>query len=57
MEIAKDLDEKAVIVTLACDSGQRYLSKMYSDEWMREQGYDIEEKKPQAVSLEQRRQI
>jgi cystathionine beta-synthase len=41
MEVAKDLDENAIIVTLACDTGQRYLSKMYSDEWMKEQGFEI----------------
>ncbi|HDS01854.1 MAG TPA: cysteine synthase family protein [candidate division Zixibacteria bacterium] len=57
MEIAKELDESAIIVTLACDSGQRYLSKMFSDEWMREQGFDIEEKGHATVSLEQGRQI
>jgi cystathionine beta-synthase len=41
IEVAKDLDENAIIVTLACDTGQRYLSKMYSDEWMKEQGFDV----------------
>ncbi len=35
------LTKDHVMVTLACDSGQRYLSKMYSDEWMREQGYQV----------------
>jgi cystathionine beta-synthase len=41
MEVAKNLDERAVIVTMACDSGQRYLSKMYSDEWMQKHGFEI----------------
>lgn len=41
MQVAKDLDEKAVIVTLSCDSGQRYLTKMYSDKWMKEQDFDV----------------
>jgi len=27
------------VVTLVCDTGNRYLSKMYNDEWMRQQGF------------------
>jgi len=27
------------VVTFVCDSGNKYLSKMYNDYWMREQGY------------------
>jgi cystathionine beta-synthase len=27
------------VVTFVCDSGNKYLSKMYNDFWMREQGY------------------
>ena len=26
------------VVTLACDSGNKYLSKMFNDDWMRQQG-------------------
>jgi cystathionine beta-synthase len=29
-------DPKALIVTLICDRGERYLSKVFNDEWMRE---------------------
>lgn len=29
-------DPSACIVTFLCDTGERYLSKMYNDEWMRE---------------------
>ena len=29
-------DPKAFIVTFLCDTGERYLSKLYNDEWMRE---------------------
>jgi cystathionine beta-synthase len=29
-------DPDAFIVTVLCDTGERYLSKLYSDEWMRE---------------------
>ncbi|MDH5434609.1 MAG: cysteine synthase family protein [Gammaproteobacteria bacterium] len=31
--------EPKTVVTLVCDTGNRYLSKMYNDEWMREQGF------------------
>ena len=29
-------DPDALVVTFLCDTGERYLSKVYSDEWMRE---------------------
>jgi cystathionine beta-synthase len=29
-------DADAFVVTVLCDTGERYLSKLYSDEWMRE---------------------
>ena len=29
-------DPDAFVVTVLCDTGERYLSKLYSDEWMRE---------------------
>jgi cystathionine beta-synthase len=37
LQVAKQLDDPdALVVTLLCDTGERYLSKLYSDEWMRE---------------------
>ena len=39
LEIAKELDQSAMIVVLFADSGRSYLSKMYNDEWMRQNGY------------------
>jgi len=36
LEIAKDLPEDAVIVFIVCDTGERYLSKMHSEEWLKE---------------------
>lgn len=36
LKVAKDLDENAVVVFIVCDTGERYLSKHHSDEWMRE---------------------
>jgi cystathionine beta-synthase len=37
MRVAREIDDPdALIVTVLCDTGERYLSKLYSDEWMRE---------------------
>jgi cystathionine beta-synthase len=36
MKIAESLDEKAVVVVIVPDSGARYLSKVYNDNWMKE---------------------
>jgi cystathionine beta-synthase len=36
IEIAKELDENAVIVFIVSDTGERYLSKFHSEEWLRE---------------------
>src|SRR6184192_1281732 len=39
LEIAKELDERALILVLFADSGRSYLSKIYNDEWMRQNGF------------------
>ena len=39
LEIAKDAGEDAVIVTLLADWGEHYLTKVYDDDWMRENGF------------------
>jgi cystathionine beta-synthase len=37
MQVAREVDDpNACIVTFLCDTGERYLSKLYNDEWMRE---------------------
>ncbi|MFL5582557.1 MAG: pyridoxal-phosphate dependent enzyme [Gemmatimonadaceae bacterium] len=37
LNVARRLDDPdACVVTVLCDTGERYLSKMYNDEWMRE---------------------
>src|SRR5437762_7397532 len=36
LRIARDLDESAVIVFIVCDTGEHYLTKHHSDEWMKE---------------------
>jgi cystathionine beta-synthase len=44
LKVAERLDENHVIVVLIPDTGERYLSKMYNDNWMREHGFLIPEK-------------
>jgi cystathionine beta-synthase len=37
MQVAREVnDPNACVVTFLCDTGERYLSKLYNDEWMRE---------------------
>ena len=39
LECASGLDESALMVVIIADSGTRYLSKIYNDNWMRENQY------------------
>ena len=39
LKVAADLDESALMVVIIPDSGTRYLSKVYNDNWMRENQY------------------
>jgi cystathionine beta-synthase len=40
IELAKETnDPDAVFVTLLCDWGEHYLTKLYDDDWMRENGF------------------
>jgi len=37
LEVAREIDDPdACVVCVLCDTGERYLSKLYNDEWMRE---------------------
>ncbi|HXT02048.1 MAG TPA: pyridoxal-phosphate dependent enzyme [Elusimicrobiota bacterium] len=45
LEFAKRLTEKDFMVILLPDTGMRYLSKIYNDEWMRENQYNESEVK------------
>jgi cystathionine beta-synthase len=36
LRVARGLDENGVIVFVVCDTGEHYLSKFHSDEWMKE---------------------
>ena len=39
LRVAERLDEHETIVTLLPDTGRNYLSKLFSDKWMKEQGF------------------
>jgi cystathionine beta-synthase len=37
LQVAREVDDpEACVVTVLCDTGERYLSKLFNDEWMRE---------------------
>ncbi len=36
LKVAKELDENSLVVFIVCDTGEHYLSKFHSDEWMKE---------------------
>jgi cystathionine beta-synthase len=37
LEVAREVDDPAaLVVTILCDTGERYLSKVFNDEWMQE---------------------
>jgi cystathionine beta-synthase len=36
LKVAKDLDESGIVVFIVCDTGEHYLTKFHSDEWMKE---------------------
>lgn len=38
LEVAKDLTESDVLVFVVCDTGERYLTKVYNLEWLKEHG-------------------
>ncbi|HEV8230674.1 MAG TPA: cystathionine beta-synthase [Candidatus Limnocylindria bacterium] len=39
LQVAKELDADALVLVLFADSGRSYLSKIYNDEWMRQNGF------------------
>lgn len=39
LQVAKELGPGKIVVVIICDSGDRYLSKCYNDEWMKDMGY------------------
>jgi cystathionine beta-synthase len=36
LKVARDLDESSLVVFIVCDTGEHYLTKHHSDEWLKE---------------------
>lgn len=51
LRLAGHLEETKTVVVLLCDDGDRYLSKLHSDEWMRENRF-LDEEKPEAIRVD-----
>jgi len=49
IELAREVGKGKIIVTVLPDAGSSYISKFYSDEWMRDNGF-LEEKGPSTVA-------
>ena len=39
LRVAEAMSKEQMVVTLLPDSGRNYLSKIFSDQWMKEQGF------------------
>ena len=40
LDVAREVDDPdACVVAILCDTGERYLSKLYNDDWLRENGF------------------
>jgi cystathionine beta-synthase len=50
LEVARELPEDKVIVVLFPDTGRNYLSKLYSDSWMLQYGF---QEQPEALRVEE----
>jgi cystathionine beta-synthase len=44
LKIGKNLTEKDIVVAIICDTGERYLTKHHSDEWLKEKNLLNEDK-------------
>jgi cystathionine beta-synthase len=56
LDVARRVDDpEACVVTVLCDTGERYLSKLYDDNWMRENQMLEEERLTASSLLEGRR--
>ena len=50
---SKNFFEKdSIVVTVFCDHGSRYMSKIYSDQWMNSQGFNTENSNKQDSQIE-----
>lgn len=57
MKIAHRFRDDDVVVVLLPDSGERYLSKIYNDDWMQEHGFLVPEKITARYILESKKRV
>ena len=43
LQIARELDDHETVVVILPDTGARYLSKIYNDDWMKEKGFILKD--------------
>jgi len=55
LRVAQDLPADACVVTIICDTGERYLSKHHSEEWLRTQNIQLDSQLTAGLILEQKR--
>jgi cystathionine beta-synthase len=56
LEVARKVDDpEALVVTILCDTGERYLSKLFDDNWMRENQLLEKERVTAATLIDSRR--
>jgi len=52
LDVAREIDDPdALVVFILCDTGERYLSKVYNDEWLRENRLLDRERGPGAADI------
>lgn len=49
LQMAKELGKGKVVVTILPDTGSSYISKFYSDEWMKDNGFTLEDRNQTTV--------
>jgi len=55
LRVARALSADACVVTIICDTGERYLSKHHSEEWLRSQNIQLDESLTAGLILERKR--
>jgi cystathionine beta-synthase len=52
-QYAEEFDEKSNVIAIFPDHGSRYMSKVFSDDWMNEQGFfdSINEEEAQKIEF------
>ncbi|GIV54162.1 MAG: cystathionine beta-synthase [Candidatus Kapaibacterium sp.] len=55
LRVARSLPADACVVTIICDTGERYLSKHHSEEWLRSQQIQLDDTLTAGLILERKR--